>query len=81
MRALWPGAKSRLNVLNLAHVYDTNQGAGSWPILTRLLHGGWRERAARILGQRGLLPCEGNRRWRRSCTRDHRSAECSGGRA
>jgi len=81
MCSLWPGAKLRLNVLNLAHVYDANRRTRDRRALSRLLDGSWRKWAARILGQRGLLPRK-RHGWRwRSGTRYHWPAECSCGRA
>jgi hypothetical protein len=50
MRALWSGAKFRLNVLNPAHVYDANRRGRRGRTLAHLLDGGRRKRTARILG-------------------------------
>jgi hypothetical protein len=49
-RALWSGANRRLNALHLGHVYDVNRRDRRRRTLPHLLDGGWRERAARILG-------------------------------
>jgi hypothetical protein len=40
MRALWSGAKFRLNALNLAHVYNANRRAGGGRTLPHLLDRG-----------------------------------------
>jgi hypothetical protein len=81
MRALRSGPKFRLNVLNPAHVYDANRRTGGWRTLAHLLDRGGRKRASRILCQRGLLPCERNRWWRRRSARYDRTAERTGRRA
>ena len=81
MRALRPGPKFRLNVLNPAHVYDANRRTGNWRTLAHLLDRGGRKRASRILCQCGLLPCERNRWWRRRSARYDRTAERTGRRA
>jgi hypothetical protein len=80
-RALRSGANRRLHALHLGHVHDVNRRNWGWRTLAHLLDGGWRKRAAGILGQRGLLARECHRWRRRSGARDNRPAESGGRRA